>query len=116
MLRKCLCPDSGSISRYCPNCKQHQLATKKLDLWMLPETLIIHLKRFSYTKFSREKLDTLVEFPIRSGARGGWLWGEGRQWGRGRQQCYPSPHPQGPGLLQVCRQAAERVGPRAVQI
>nr|KAF6360885.1 ubiquitin specific peptidase 11 [Myotis myotis] len=50
---------------YCPNCKQHQLATKKLDLWTLPETLIIHLKRFSYTKFSREKLDTLVEFPIR---------------------------------------------------
>ncbi|XP_040121742.1 ubiquitin carboxyl-terminal hydrolase 11 isoform X5 [Oryx dammah] len=50
---------------YCPTCKQHQLATKKLDLWMLPETLIIHLKRFSYTKFSREKLDTLVEFPIR---------------------------------------------------
>lgn len=50
---------------------------------MLPETLIIHLKRFSYTKFSREKLDTLVEFPIRSGAWGGWLgarvgWG-GRQ-------------------------------------
>ncbi|KAB1253314.1 Ubiquitin carboxyl-terminal hydrolase 11 [Camelus dromedarius] len=44
---------------YCPTCKQHQLATKKLDLWMLPETLIIHLKRFSYTKFSREKLDTL---------------------------------------------------------
>uniref|UniRef100_UPI00292A5DD8 Ubiquitin carboxyl-terminal hydrolase 11,Response regulator FrzS n=1 Tax=Homo sapiens TaxID=9606 RepID=UPI00292A5DD8 len=50
---------------YCPSCKQHQLATKKLDLWMLPEILIIHLKRFSYTKFSREKLDTLVEFPIR---------------------------------------------------
>lgn len=50
---------------YCSNCKQHQLATKKLDLWALPETLIIHLKRFSYTKFSREKLDTLVEFPIR---------------------------------------------------
>nr|XP_036852250.1 ubiquitin carboxyl-terminal hydrolase 11 isoform X4 [Manis javanica] len=50
---------------YCPTCKKHQLATKKLDLWTLPETLIIHLKRFSYTKFSREKLDTLVEFPIR---------------------------------------------------
>uniref|UniRef100_A0A5F8GP43 Ubiquitin carboxyl-terminal hydrolase n=1 Tax=Monodelphis domestica TaxID=13616 RepID=A0A5F8GP43_MONDO len=50
---------------YCPTCKRHQLATKKLDLWALPEALIIHLKRFSYTKFSREKLDTLVEFPIR---------------------------------------------------
>ncbi|XP_039629891.1 ubiquitin carboxyl-terminal hydrolase 11 [Polypterus senegalus] len=50
---------------YCPTCKKHQLATKKLDLWSLPEVLIIHLKRFSYTKYAREKLDTIVEFPIR---------------------------------------------------
>uniref|UniRef100_A0A8C1X5F7 Ubiquitin carboxyl-terminal hydrolase n=1 Tax=Cyprinus carpio TaxID=7962 RepID=A0A8C1X5F7_CYPCA len=50
---------------YCPTCKKHQLATKKLDLWSLPEVLIIHLKRFSYTKYSREKLDTIVEFPLR---------------------------------------------------
>ncbi|XP_063101850.1 ubiquitin carboxyl-terminal hydrolase 11 isoform X2 [Cavia porcellus] len=50
---------------YCSSCKQHQLATKKLDLWMLPEILIIHLKRFSFSKFSHEKLDTLVHFPIR---------------------------------------------------
>lgn len=53
------------ICRYCPTCKRHQLATKKLDLWSLPEVLIIHLKRFSYTKYSREKLDTIVEFPLR---------------------------------------------------
>ncbi|KAM4818786.1 cyclin-dependent kinase 16 isoform 4-T5 [Thomomys bottae] len=50
---------------YCSSCKQHQLATKKLDLWALPEILIIHLKRFSFSKFSHEKLDTLVQFPIR---------------------------------------------------
>uniref|UniRef100_A0A3P9NAL2 ubiquitinyl hydrolase 1 n=1 Tax=Poecilia reticulata TaxID=8081 RepID=A0A3P9NAL2_POERE len=50
---------------YCPVCKRHQLATKKLDLWSLPEVLIIHLKRFSYTKFTREKLDTIVDFPLR---------------------------------------------------
>ncbi|XP_023573530.1 ubiquitin carboxyl-terminal hydrolase 11 isoform X1 [Octodon degus] len=50
---------------YCSSCKQHQLATKKLDLWMLPEILIIHLKRFSFSKLSNEKLDTLVHFPIR---------------------------------------------------
>ncbi|XP_074927384.1 ubiquitin carboxyl-terminal hydrolase 11 [Chelonoidis abingdonii] len=50
---------------YCPTCKRHQLATKKLDLWALPEVLIIHLKRFSYTRLAREKLDMLVEFPIR---------------------------------------------------
>lgn len=51
--------------RYCPVCKKHQLATKKLDLWSLPEVLIIHLKRFSYTKFTREKLDSIVDFPLR---------------------------------------------------
>uniref|UniRef100_A0A3Q1EH77 Ubiquitin carboxyl-terminal hydrolase n=1 Tax=Acanthochromis polyacanthus TaxID=80966 RepID=A0A3Q1EH77_9TELE len=50
---------------YCPVCKKHQLATKKLDLWSLPEVLIIHLKRFSYTKFTREKLDSIVDFPLR---------------------------------------------------
>ncbi|XP_037334973.1 ubiquitin carboxyl-terminal hydrolase 11 isoform X1 [Pungitius pungitius] len=50
---------------YCPVCKKHQLATKKLDLWCLPEVLIIHLKRFSYTKFTREKLDSIVDFPLR---------------------------------------------------
>nr|XP_014353499.1 PREDICTED: ubiquitin carboxyl-terminal hydrolase 11 [Latimeria chalumnae] len=55
----CLC-----AFEYCPMCKKHQLATKKLDLWSLPEVLIIHLKRFSYTKYSREKLDTVVQFPI----------------------------------------------------
>ncbi|XP_051525913.1 ubiquitin carboxyl-terminal hydrolase 11-like isoform X2 [Myxocyprinus asiaticus] len=51
---------------YCPTCKKHQLATKKLDLWSLPEVLIIHLKRFSYTKYSREKLETIVDFPLRN--------------------------------------------------
>ncbi|XP_056897311.1 ubiquitin carboxyl-terminal hydrolase 11 isoform X2 [Takifugu flavidus] len=50
---------------YCPVCKKHQLATKKLDLWSLPEVLIIHLKRFSYTKLTREKLESVVEFPLR---------------------------------------------------
>ncbi|XP_075814426.1 ubiquitin carboxyl-terminal hydrolase 11 [Microtus pennsylvanicus] len=50
---------------FCPSCRQHRLATKKLDLWTLPEVLIIHLKRFSFSKVAREKLDTLVQFPIR---------------------------------------------------
>jgi ubiquitin C-terminal hydrolase len=37
---------------------------KKLDLWRLPEVLVIHLKRFSYTHFTRNKLETFVDFPI----------------------------------------------------
>lgn len=31
-------------SWYCPTCKKHQRAFKKLDLWALPQILIIHLK------------------------------------------------------------------------
>ncbi|XP_030073101.1 ubiquitin carboxyl-terminal hydrolase 15 isoform X2 [Microcaecilia unicolor] len=48
---------------YCPNCKEHQQATKKLDLWSLPPVLVVHLKRFSYNRYMRDKLDTLVDFP-----------------------------------------------------
>ena len=50
--------------RYCPVCKEHRQASKKLDLWRLPEILIIHLKRFSYSRYTKNKLDTSVDFPI----------------------------------------------------
>ncbi|KAE8705771.1 Ubiquitin carboxyl-terminal hydrolase 8 [Hibiscus syriacus] len=49
---------------YCPGCKEHRQASKKLDLWRLPEILVIHLKRFSYNRFLKNKLDTFVDFPI----------------------------------------------------
>merc|ERR1712062_686890 len=49
---------------YCRKCKKHQLATKKFDLWKLPDVLIIHLKRFSYTQYNREKITSLVDFPL----------------------------------------------------
>src|SRR6266702_4407881 len=32
---------------YCPQCKKHQQATKKFDLWSVPDVLVVHLKRFS---------------------------------------------------------------------
>ncbi|KAL5574572.1 hypothetical protein UlMin_016271 [Ulmus minor] len=49
---------------YCPGCKEHRQASKKLDLWRLPEVLVIHLKRFSYSRFSKNKLETYVDFPV----------------------------------------------------
>ncbi|KAK7278307.1 hypothetical protein RJT34_23333 [Clitoria ternatea] len=49
---------------YCPRCKEHRQATKKLDLWKLPEILVFHLKRFSYSRYLKNKLDTFVNFPI----------------------------------------------------
>ncbi|KAI5937399.1 Ubiquitin carboxyl-terminal hydrolase 4 [Manis javanica] len=51
---------------YCPSCQKHQQATKKFDLWTLPKILVVHLKRFSYSRYWRDKLDTVVEFPVRA--------------------------------------------------
>ncbi|KAE9187286.1 hypothetical protein PF005_g20514 [Phytophthora fragariae] len=53
---------------YCPKCKNHVRAFKKFDLFSLPKVLIFHLKRFRYAQNSfymhRDKISTLVEFPI----------------------------------------------------
>lgn len=49
---------------YCPGCKNHRQASKKLDLWRLPEILVIHLKRFQYSRFMKNKLETYVDFPV----------------------------------------------------
>lgn len=51
---------------YCPTCKKHQRATKKFDLWDLPKILIVHLKRFSYTRSLRDKIDVMVDCPIKN--------------------------------------------------
>ncbi|PWA60653.1 Peptidase C19, ubiquitin carboxyl-terminal hydrolase 2 [Artemisia annua] len=49
---------------YCPQCQERRQASKKLDLWRLPEVLVIHLKRFSYSRNVKHKLETFVNFPI----------------------------------------------------
>ena len=45
---------------YCPKCKEHQLAQKKMVIFTCPEILIIHLKRFK----NNSKIGNLVNFPI----------------------------------------------------
>jgi len=45
---------------FCPECKKHQRATKKMEIYKSPHILIIHLKRFK----NHSKIDTVVEFPI----------------------------------------------------
>lgn len=49
---------------YCPDCKEFRQATKKFDLWKVPDILVVHLKRFSAGRGLRDKLDTNVDFPI----------------------------------------------------
>jgi len=51
---------------YCSECQKFQMATKKIDLWRLPDLLVIHLKRFSVNHYRRQKINTLVEFPLRN--------------------------------------------------
>ncbi|XP_069883071.1 ubiquitin carboxyl-terminal hydrolase 43 isoform X1 [Dipodomys merriami] len=48
----------------CPHCKVLQQGMVKLSLWTLPDILIIHLKRFCQVGEKRNKLSTLVKFPL----------------------------------------------------
>jgi len=50
---------------HCPKCKGPKDSSKKIDIWTLPNILIIHLKRFKFTRSQRGKIRTVVNFPIR---------------------------------------------------
>jgi len=55
---------TASDTWYCPKCKAHVQASKKFDIWKLPEVLVVHLKRFQYNKTWREKIDTAVQYDL----------------------------------------------------
>ncbi|KAL9545381.1 hypothetical protein MBANPS3_007173 [Mucor bainieri] len=52
-------------SWYCPRCKKHQRALKKMDIWKLPEIMVVHLKRFSQVRHWGNKVDTMIDFPLK---------------------------------------------------
>ncbi|CAD7937557.1 unnamed protein product [Amoebophrya sp. A25] len=49
----------------CENCKNSRKISKRLSIYKPPRVLVVHLKRFSHSRFSREKLSTVVHFPTR---------------------------------------------------
>jgi ubiquitin C-terminal hydrolase len=54
---------------YCKDCKKHQRAYKKLELFYTPPLLVLHLKRFSYSSMGRyrtyaDKIGTVIDFPL----------------------------------------------------
>lgn len=50
---------------YCSRCKDHVQAMKTMEIWRVPNILVVHLKRFEFKHMlRREKLDTLVDFPL----------------------------------------------------
>ena len=54
----------GTEQWFCSLCKKFNDCSKKIDIWKSPNILIIHLKRFKYTKRSTSKIRTIVDFPI----------------------------------------------------
>nr|BAE36525.1 unnamed protein product [Mus musculus] len=49
----------------CHKCKKKQKSTKKFWIQKLPKALCLHLKRFHWTAYLRNKVDTYVQFPLR---------------------------------------------------
>ncbi|KAI9362954.1 hypothetical protein DFJ73DRAFT_811732, partial [Zopfochytrium polystomum] len=50
----------------CDACKSRQKASKCLRIHRCPEILVLHLKRFLFTAYSRDKIETNVQYPIRN--------------------------------------------------
>jgi ubiquitin carboxyl-terminal hydrolase 4/11/15 len=55
---------SQDNSWFCPACKQLSPIKKQLFLLKLPHVLVLHLKRFEYTLLYRQKITTLVKYPL----------------------------------------------------
>ncbi|KAI0042737.1 cysteine proteinase [Auriscalpium vulgare] len=49
----------------CPKCKALRKATKQLSLSRLPPVLLIHLKRFSFKGPFTDKIEKLIDFPLK---------------------------------------------------
>ncbi|CAG8514277.1 10674_t:CDS:2 [Acaulospora morrowiae] len=56
----------GNDAWHCPRCNCRRRATKQLTISRLPDVLLIHLKRFSFDGPFRNKLETMVDFPLRN--------------------------------------------------
>ncbi|CAO3670058.1 unnamed protein product [Rhizopus microsporus] len=55
----------GDNAWNCPRCKKPCRASKSLTLSKLPDVLLIHLKRFSVEGLFNNKLETMIDSPIR---------------------------------------------------
>ncbi|CAG8457041.1 4366_t:CDS:2 [Ambispora gerdemannii] len=56
----------GKDAWHCPRCRVPRRSTKQLKLSRLPNILLVQLKRFSYDGPFRDKLEAMVNFPLRS--------------------------------------------------
>ncbi|KAL9656475.1 hypothetical protein ABK040_005239 [Willaertia magna] len=57
---------SANDTWYCPNCKDHVQATKKVEIWKSPDILVVHLKRFQFNAYTRDKIDRFIDYPLQN--------------------------------------------------
>ena len=48
----------------CESCSKRGNCKKKTTIYTLPKILVIHLKRFKFSSYSKSKISTSVSFPI----------------------------------------------------
>ena len=48
---------------YCNRCKELRQAHKSLEIWTIPDILVVHLKRFGGNRTFRDKIEVLVDYP-----------------------------------------------------
>jgi ubiquitin C-terminal hydrolase len=51
---------------HCEKCKQKRKFKKGFVIWRLPKVLVIHLKRFHFGKYKKEKITQSVKFPVKN--------------------------------------------------
>lgn len=54
----------GDEKPTCEKCKKRQRCIKRLSLQRLPNTLVLHIKRFAFMTRSRAKITTNVKYPL----------------------------------------------------
>jgi len=55
---------TGDEMPTCEQCKARRECSKRFSIYKLPKVLVLHLKRFSPTERFRQKLSTVVKFPL----------------------------------------------------
>ncbi|XP_065669998.1 ubiquitin carboxyl-terminal hydrolase 8 isoform X3 [Hydra vulgaris] len=56
----------GNDSWKCSNCKKYREASKTIEIWKLPNVLIIQLKRFHFDGRWHNKIQTTINFPMQN--------------------------------------------------
>lgn len=56
----------SSESFFCETCQKRCECSKRIEIWKMPNILIIHFKRFRYNHKQKRKMDTFINFPIQN--------------------------------------------------